>query len=116
MNEHYTSVSKKISLPSGKRSVFYNLNDVCYIAVKNDKVIFMLTNKKEITILQDFETLKPLLLTHHFIQIGENLLVNRNEIKAIRDNGEDTKIFTTCNMVIHINEQYSNLKKQLAIF
>lgn len=116
MNKYPATDSKKISIASGKKSIFYNLTDICSIMVKNGKVICTLTNLREIPILHDFETLKQLLLSHNFVQIGDSILINRNEIKAIRDNGEGTKIFTCCNMVFHVNEHYSNLKKQLAIF
>ncbi len=115
MNIYSTQDSTQISINSGKKSIFYKLNDICCIILKNDQIICNMTNQKEIPLHHDFDTLKQLLLQHNFVLIGHNIIMNRNEIKMIRDYEEGAKIFTKCNMVIHINENYSKLKKDLQL-
>jgi DNA-binding LytR/AlgR family response regulator len=115
MNNYSTTDSKHISINSGKKSIFYNLNDICCITVKNDQIICNMTNQKEIPMHHDFDTLKVLLLNHNFVQIGQNIIINRNELKMIRDYEGGAKIFTKCNMVILVNENYSKLKKDLQL-
>ena len=116
MNNYSTTDSKQISINSGKKSIFYNLNDICYIIVKNDQIICNMTNQKEIPLHLEFDTLKQILLNHNFVQIGQNIIINRNEIKMIRNYEGGAKIFTKCTMVIHVNEHYSKLKKDLQFF
>jgi DNA-binding LytR/AlgR family response regulator len=113
MNNYSTNYLKQITIKSGKKSIFYNLNEICSIIEKNNQVICNLVSQKEIPLQHDFDTLKQLLLNHNFVLIGQNIIINRNEIKMIRDCEGGAKIYTKCNSIIHVNENYSKLKREL---